>query len=306
MKIIKEIIEILSSEEGSLTESLLKTKVLLHKIGKKELVNWVNWELNGYSNEEDVPEYRILNAEILADVSNGVYRYSSHPIPLMHLKETWVDKFTTFKVKDSLSVLEEFARKTEKSGGLISRIPMEANGVLGEKLSGGYFIQTAWSQIDVTNLKSIFTQVRSRLLDFILSLDDGFSDDLTDDEAKEQAKKIDTASVFKNAIFGNNTTIIVGDKNVQNVSQNITEGNIEALKELLKKSGIVDTDIAILESALEQDRESKNLEKRDFGDNVKQWMKSMLSKAIDSTWQIEVAVAGNLLTEALKSYYGWG
>ena len=40
--LLDEIIEILSQEKASLTDALLKTKILLHQIGKKELVEWVN------------------------------------------------------------------------------------------------------------------------------------------------------------------------------------------------------------------------------------------------------------------------
>jgi hypothetical protein len=39
--LLDEIIELLSSEQHSLTEALLKTKVLLHQIGKKDLAGWV-------------------------------------------------------------------------------------------------------------------------------------------------------------------------------------------------------------------------------------------------------------------------
>jgi hypothetical protein len=31
----------------------------------------------------------------------------------------------------------------------------------------------------------------------------------------------------------------------------------------------------------------------------------MLDKAVDASWQIELGIAGNLLTDALKKYYGW-
>jgi len=47
LKLLNEIIDALSSQESSLTGALLKTKVLLHHIGRKELVEWVNHELNG-------------------------------------------------------------------------------------------------------------------------------------------------------------------------------------------------------------------------------------------------------------------
>ena len=63
MKLIDEIIEILSSETGKLSKALIKTKVLLHEIGHKELVPWVNAELNGYPDKDAVPEYRALPAQ---------------------------------------------------------------------------------------------------------------------------------------------------------------------------------------------------------------------------------------------------
>jgi hypothetical protein len=44
--LIDEIIALLSAGEGKTTEALLKTKILLHQIGKKALVGWVNNELN--------------------------------------------------------------------------------------------------------------------------------------------------------------------------------------------------------------------------------------------------------------------
>lgn len=62
MKIVDETIELLSSSNGILTDALIKTKVLLHKIGHKELVIWVNKELNGYNKNDELPSYRIIPA----------------------------------------------------------------------------------------------------------------------------------------------------------------------------------------------------------------------------------------------------
>jgi hypothetical protein len=47
------------------------------------------------------------------------------------------------------------------------------------------------------------------------------------------------------------------------------------------------------------------LKAKRFGPQVRDWMKSMLSKAVDTSWQIEIGITSNLLTEALKAYYGW-
>ncbi|WP_186098098.1 hypothetical protein [Burkholderia gladioli] len=41
MKLLDDIVDLLSDKNGSLTGALLKTKVLLHRIGHRELVEWV-------------------------------------------------------------------------------------------------------------------------------------------------------------------------------------------------------------------------------------------------------------------------
>jgi AbiTii len=43
--LLDDIITILSDQNGSLESALLKTKILMRKLGHKELVGWVNAEL---------------------------------------------------------------------------------------------------------------------------------------------------------------------------------------------------------------------------------------------------------------------
>ena len=124
MKLIGEIIEILSSDNGKLSDALIKTKVLLHQIGHKELVPWVNNELNGYPDRDTVPEYRILPAQVLVNATNMAYQITAHPIPLGHLEQKHRDAIETAKMDQSLAVLEQFAEKDE--GHLQAHIPMES------------------------------------------------------------------------------------------------------------------------------------------------------------------------------------
>ena len=85
--LIDEIIQLLSSDQGSITEALLKTKVLLHQIGHRELIEWVNYELNGYEKNESVPQYRVLRARVVGNLANIRMRATSHPIPIGHLSD---------------------------------------------------------------------------------------------------------------------------------------------------------------------------------------------------------------------------
>lgn len=303
MKLIDEIIELLSSQSGSLSDALLKTKVLLHKIGHQELVEWVNDELNGYSDDKELPSYRRLLAQVLVNASNGAYSVTRQPIPLFHLTETEKERLQYVKMSQSLAVLENLV--SDKGGHLQSPIPMEANHKLSKGLGNGYMVEKAWSEIQQADLYQIFIQVRSRLLDFILNLKDQIGDLSSEQDIKKLTDSIDTSSLFNNAIFGNNATIIVGSGNKQKVINTVVKGDFNTLANELTQHEVAESDISKLKVAIDSDEQTKEIAGREFGPSVKKWLKSMLSKAVDTSWQIELNIAGGLLVEALKKYYGW-
>lgn len=303
MKIINEIMETLSSKDGKLSDALLKTKILLHKIGHKELVEWVNNELNGYSDLASLPPYRLIPAQVLVNASNIAYRVTSHPIPLLHLDDDYRESLQTAKMGQSLAVLEKFTEDPE--GILQSPIPMEANGILGKGLSNGYRIERAWCQIGQTDITQILIEVRSRLLDFILGLSDELDGNMTDEEVKQKSTEIDAASLFNNSIFGDNTTIVVGSGNSQVVKNQVIKGDFSALSEKLRGHGVDETDIEELKTAISSDESQMCLREKKFGPSVKAWLQKMLNKAVDASWQVELGVASSLLANALQNYYGW-
>ena len=111
--------------------------------------------------------------------------------------------------------------------------------------------------------------------------------------------------MFNNAIFGDNVTISVGDHSRQTVTNRIVTGRLKALKSVLQERNVGVADIDELRSAIEADANGEDVRVKRFGPRVRGWMKSMLAKAVDTSWQIEIGIASNLLTDALKAYYGW-
>lgn len=303
MKLLNEIIDSLSTQESSLTGALLKTKVLLHQIGHKELAEWVNHELNGYPHDRDLPVYRILPAQVLANLANQAYQVNSHPIPLGHLDADARQRFETARMYQSLAVLEKLT--TDEDGFLESPIPMEFNGVFGKSLANGYMIQRVWSSIGKPDVEQIFVQVRSRLLDFVLELKEKIGDDVPEQEIKHRSNSIDASSLFNSAIFGNNTTIVVGNHNSQDVTNIMAKGDFPALAAYLKKHGINESSIVDLQTAIKADENALEVKQKQFGPAVKSWLKVMLSKAVDSSWNIELGIVSSLLATALQTYYGW-
>jgi hypothetical protein len=109
MKLFDEIIDLLSDNSGSLTDALLKTKVLMHKIGHKELAGWVSDELNGYPEGKPVPPYRVVHARLVGTLQNAAFVYHDQTLPTSHLPATIRKSFSDHEVRDSISVLEKYA-----------------------------------------------------------------------------------------------------------------------------------------------------------------------------------------------------
>jgi hypothetical protein len=303
MKLADEIVELLSSSNGVLSEALIKTKVLLYKIGHKELVVWVNKELNGYSDDDELPDYRIVHAQVLVYATNGAYDVNSHPVPMGHIDKKYRDMWERGRMPHSLAVVEKMISSSD-GDTFQSPIPMEANGLLSKGLANGYIVQRAWSEIPAAAISNIIMQVRSRLLDFILELSGELSDADTDEAVKEIAGKFDASNLFNNAIFGDNVTILLGADNTQKVSNNVVKNNFQSLADILNKNGVSNDDVALLKEAINKDSSVVVATKGNFGPAVKLWMQTMMSKAIDASWQIELGVAGSLLATALNNYYG--
>lgn len=298
MKLINEIIETLSSQDASLTDALLKTKVLLHKIGHQELTQWVNHELNGYSDADSLPAYRILPVQVLVDGVSMVGQWTSHPIPLMHLDGQLREFLETARLYQSLAVLEKLADKAT-DGILEMAIPMEMNGRLGLGLRKGVKIQRAWRAIGQADVVSVFVQVRSRLLDFVLALQDQLGENVSDKDLKQRTGSFDAAGLFNNAVFGNNTTIVVGSNNNQRANNLALKGDFSALADELRKHAVQEPDICALEQAIKRDDDAVRVPELPYGPAVKAWLQGMLAKAVDSSWQIELGVASSLLANAI-------
>jgi hypothetical protein len=85
----------------------------------------------------------------------------------------------------------------------------------------------------------------------------------------------------------------------------IIKNDFDSLAEQLKQHNVDDLSIVELQQAIHSDQNCPEIKEQKFGSNVKEWMKTMLSKVVDGIWEIEIATAGNLLSTAIQKYYGW-
>jgi hypothetical protein len=153
--------------KNSLTDALLKTKILLPQIDKKGLIDWVNNELRGYPSGAELPAYRTLPSMVLGNLASRSFIANAHPLPTKHLPDDARKDLEQMPMHQPLAVLRELA---ESPDGVVRHLPMELNGHFAEGLMPGVVVNSAWCLTSSQDVGGILTQVRSRLLDFLLEL----------------------------------------------------------------------------------------------------------------------------------------
>ena len=298
MRLLDEIIDLLSDENASLNAALLKTKVLMHTIGHAELAEWVNDELNGYTKDKPVPDYRVVGGRVVGNIQNPLMIQSNVNLPTYHLPKklkTWLENH---ELREAMSVLQDMA-STKPAGSLHMPLSPEI-GVQIDKGMDSYWVQKCWVEMQPLQIKNGISQVRSRLLDFALNLRDKIGG-VEEKEVKAKAAAADVPGMFHGAVFGDNTTVVVGNEN--RIKVNNQKDNFDDLAKLLTDKGVSEDDVVELKAAVVLDEGKIDIANKSFGPAVKDWMAKMMQKAVNASWQIELSVAGGLLTEALKAYY---
>ena len=299
MKLLDEIIDLLADENGSLNAALLKTKVLMHTIGHAELAEWVNDELNGYPKDKPVPDYRIVGGRVAGNIQSATLFQPNVNLPTYHLSETLKTWLESHELRQAMSVLQDMT--SGKPGGWSLHSPLSPEiGAEIDKGMRGYWVQKCWVEIQPLQIKNGISQVRSRLLDFALSLRDKIGG-VEEKEVKAMAAATDVPGMFHGAVFGDNATVVVGNEN--KIKVNNQKGDFDALAELLTAKGVSEHDVSELRTAVAADEGKVDVVNKSFGPSVKDWIAKMMRKAVETSWQIELGVAGNLLADALKAYY---
>lgn len=305
---IKEIIELLSDDEKSLTTPLFKTQVFASRIGNAPLYEWVTKELNGFNRSDEIPEYRIAKASPIGTISDG-YNYQQNTIlPVSVFGDKIAKNLIKFKIDIGVKALEDTS--TGKYGDIILK-PLGADFcamLTREAQKNGAEIQILEARIlvHIGEFINSTSKIRAKFLDLILKLEQQYP---------EIDEKIEKNSIDRNELnksithimtqinihsSGEGNIVTSGNHNTITATININKGDISAFKEeLLKHKVNLDdvneiSDIVVIE----------NPEKSQFGPKVKDWLSKMVNKSIDGSWEIGLATAGGLLVELLKKYYG--
>lgn len=303
MKLVSDIINELIDSEKSISGPLLKTKVLATRLGNDELLNWVNQELEGYSDSKNVPKYRKFGCHVVGDYFNGNMKYTRQPLPLTGFDKSLQTLISNMEFMHSVGALENMV---QKKGNLELPFTAEMTGYLETsiiKLGNPHFqLINARKFMSSNGIAEILAIVRNRLLDFMLKIDKEFGN-LTEIEDLK-SKRNEIANIMNQTIIntsGDGNVINTGDSSSVSSTINISKGNKDQLRKELDKVGVEQSDTNDLLSVIEEMVPTS--ENQQFGVKVNDWIQKMMGKSLDGSWQVGIGVAGGLLVEIIKKYY---
>lgn len=306
MELINTIINELIDAEKSLSNPLLKTAFLAHKIKNVQLSEWVNSELKGYNDETTLPPYRKIKANIRGTFINVNIKYTNQPVPLSGFDPEMEQQLRQLNFFQSITTLEQMKENSSKTI-LAHPFSAEMVGIIGKNWIeyGNPYLQliSCEKYIDGTASNEIVARVRASLLEFMFKIDTEFGDITKIEDLQKNGKEI-------KQIMSQTIITTTGDGNVINTGNHVTQNNQisiglknkKELSEYLEGIGVVEEDRNELLTIVDAELPDQSTGR--FGNKVNEWITKMLSKALEGTWNIAKETAVSILSDAVKKYYG--
>lgn len=288
-----------------ISDILRKAKVLASLLGNVGFKRWVDAELGGYDPGSAVPDYRDLhplNRGTFAGLLGQMVR--NVPIPLSHLPSNVRKSAEQMAILQGVREIETAAARSAGENTFQFQWPPEAVMAARDhiRMDDGSVLVEAWKPLTKGQLEGILDQVRNRLLDFLLELQQIDPDVMTSEDAIRAVPQNKVENVFNTTILGGQNVVASGTGFTQKVSQTVKIGDTQSLCDHLQSLRLPHSALVELQDALTQDGERPP---QKLGGAVTKWLGQMGAKAIDGTWNIATSTALDSLKAALFAYYGW-
>lgn len=302
MELLGTIVNELTNVGVSLTSPLLKTKVLATRLQNQDILEWVNNELNGYPDIKVVPKYRKTKGEIAASYINGNWHATNQVLNLPEFDEVTTENLYTMHFVQSVQALESY--QSDGSNYIAEMLSGGQRTVMERYLeaSNPYFqLSKIYRRVPCNFVLEILSHIRNRLLEFMLQIESEYGTLSKIHELQPHNKEI--TKIMKTTIINSGDGAIINSGNENSIQAKVTvkKGDKDYLQRELMREKVTQEDINELLNVVDNEPPTS---KGNFGNGVNDWMKKMLGKAVDGSWQVSIGAAGNILAEALQRYYG--
>ncbi|HVU37447.1 MAG TPA: hypothetical protein VHC95_03875 [Opitutales bacterium] len=300
MSLLQEIQNAAIDGSSDIETVLRKCRLLAARLKHEDFKNWVQWELDGYPDDVDLPDYREFHGQCYGHFSgpfgSGI---KNAQIPESCIPNTIKDILTMRKFRGGIGSLA-YLVNGHSENSLRSPWPADAYPLFHNRVYERMVLIQAWVDIPKNVIVGMVSTVRNRILNFAIEIEASNPDAGEASLGSVPVPEAKVTQIFNTNIYGNVGNVSSGHNNQQTATINVTTGNSQSLANYLKAQGVDKKDIKDLENAIDSDPKPIDT----LGENVSQWIQKMLRKSAEGTWGIAKDVAKEILTSAVMAYYG--
>jgi hypothetical protein len=293
MKLLDEIIEGAVSDTQPIGTVLRKCLVLERQVKNEKFRIWLNNELDGYDNTEELPDYRSINS-----ISRGFFvgiaggQINDQPLNLYVMEEKHrklVDKVRLAQPAAS------YEGRPDKSAGGSLPWPPPLTTKYQTKFIENFVLNRAWQEVPGSCMVGLVETV----LRFALDIKDQLGED------QESVTRLPAETVEKsviNNIYGGNVFIAAHAEAISQVAHtNIVAGDAGGLFRALSNLGVTEEGLKALQHDIEADKQDG---KPSLGQKTMGWLADIGKYLGTEGVKIGVEVAKKAATKWIMQQYG--
>jgi hypothetical protein len=305
---------------AALSTILLKVKSIAFLLKNQQLKDWVNFELNGYKEESDLPPYRKVFVPPHGTLLHTFYsrngaRQDNVLLAIENIPEpqrTWIGENCL-----TMNIIEIEDWASSKQGGEVeisNTMRSYMYQVLYKERRSEWVLYRAWQKLPAPIFKGILLTIRATLLDLLLDLSEFDSISLQSLQQKQAiSDTVNKALHSINAGPGSIVNVSHGERAVQatntganaqqniasgeSVSQNIGTNSTASLDELLKQLAhfiVIDEAFAANRPEMEQQLDSIKVQLQ-----KPEPKKGIIKRAFESLTELAADSAGTMAGHAI-------
>lgn len=216
----KIILDLANSSVDTMT-ALKRAKVLLLELGNDKLLEWVNCEIAGYPSDAELPEYRVVQGNLMGSYFKGSManhmKWKNVSLPLGKMPNEIRDRILNVSFHegvDALKKLLESADDEERQLG--ATLPAEFFPIIAKCNNDPYMnIISARVVIGSQFVQNIFSVIENKLLDIFMILEKEFGnlDSLDIDVSGKSEEELHKISERMVVVIYNDNRVTVGNGN---------------------------------------------------------------------------------------------
>lgn len=275
----KELIEDITFDRITLSQALTRAKIIAFKINNSSFKEWINSEINGYKQTQELPDYRVTLCDIHAEIQSPFHGKRLIPVDVSNLNLD--DKLYKMRVIQSIATLEDSLKNSGNHHFGYENLPMGIVNLLKNMIPEGDYISAIMRRVQFSQMRHIVDTTKQKLLDTLLELNEAFPN--LENEYSNNAKNTEkTQTIITQNIYGNNTNSNIGVG--EYVEQSIVGDNkIEKFITEIEKMGIGINEVEEVRTLLADQTDKPNL-----GKKLMAWVGKVATKAIEKGIDLQI------------------